>query len=109
MGKYGQGIADYELGREYSRNICDQIQTVNNAIQALQSQGCDHLEKVDTIAPGTTPDREDIRQMKQVLDLCVDHLYEEHIEKERIIRHFLTAQQMCIDCLEEVFETEEGN
>lgn len=103
MGSYDH-IRNFELGREYSRDICEQIQTVNNAIDALCSQGCDHLEHISTIAPGTTPDRTEIREMKQELDSAVEHLYEHHHDRERIIRHFLTAQQLCLDCLEEVYE-----
>jgi hypothetical protein len=103
MGKYDH-IKDFELGREYSRDICDQVQTVNNAIDALCSQDCDHLEHVDTIAPGTTPNQDDIREMKKELDSAVEHLYAEHHDRERIIRHFLSCQQLCIDCLREVYE-----
>lgn len=107
MGKYGQGIADYELGREYSREIYDQIQTVNNAIQALDSREHTKLTKFDQIAPGTTPDRENIRNLKRDLDWAVECLYENHTEERRIIKHFLKLQQLCIDCLEEVYEPEE--
>jgi hypothetical protein len=100
-------IKDFEKGREYSRDICDQIQTVNNAIDALSSQGCSELQHVHTIAPGTTPDQEDIVDLKEQLDERVEHLYEEHEDRERIIRHFLSCQQLCIDCLNEVYENEE--
>jgi len=105
MSKYDR-IKDFQKGREYSRDICDQVQKVNNAIDALCSQSCDELSHIDTIAPGTTPDRQDIKEMKRELDSCVKHLYENHHEKERIIRHFLSAQQLCIDCLNKVYKDE---
>lgn len=107
MGKFNNGIKDYEKGREYSREIRSQMETVNNAIQCLRSQGCGEITELPTVAPGTTPDKSDIESLKQDLDFTVDHLYLEHSEKERIIKHFLEAQQMCIDCLNEVYEGEE--
>jgi hypothetical protein len=104
MGKYGNGIKDYEKGREYSREIHDQMKTVNNAIRCLRSQGCSDITDLGTLAPGTTPEKEDVLDLKEDLDFTVDHLYAHHSEKERIIKHFLKAQQLCLDCLEEVYE-----
>ena len=106
MGKYNQGIADYELGREYSREIHSQIQTVNNAIRCLRSQGCKEITQLDNIAPGTTPSKNDVESLKDDLDFSVDHLYMSHDDKERIITHFIDAQQLCLECLEEVYEDE---
>lgn len=99
-----ENIASYEKGREYSREIHDQIEIVNNAIQALDSREHTKLEKFEQIAPGTTPDRDSILELKRELDWCVNELYESHTEERRIIKHFLKAQQLCIDCLEKVYE-----
>lgn len=104
MGKYNQGIKDYELGREYSRDIHEQIETVNNAIDALDSREHTRLEHLDSIAPGSTPNREDIRDLKRECDWCVNEMYEKHGEERRIIKHFMQLQQLCIDCLNEVYE-----
>lgn len=96
-------IVDYEKGREYATKIWKQIKTINNAIDCLHSQGCSGLEKFDQIAPGTTPKKSDILDLKSRLDKAVDHLYENHVEKRRITKHFLKCQQMCIDCMQEVY------
>ena len=97
-------IADYEAGREYSRDIHSQIETVNNAVVCLRSQGCPEMTEVPQIAPGTTPSKSDIMQLKSLADKGVSHLYDHHYEKERIIKDYIELQQLCVECLEQVYE-----
>lgn len=88
----------YESGREHSRNLHSQINQINRSLDRVGSN-----RQVNTVAPGTTPDEDDLEEIEGQLADVMQELYASYPDEDRLQNTVMDTQQEIQEMYKEVY------